>query len=74
MFDSETKVGFELEKKSKNGSFVGSIEYEKNHSVVYVGYKCPSFNFIFPIFATDNLLPVFLAGAAFVFSYFSKKT
>ena len=56
----------------KGNSFIASVEYKNEKSVVYLGYKCTSFNLVIPVFGSDSVLLTLAGAAAFVWAYFNR--
>ena len=56
----------------KGNSFVASVEYKNDKSVIYLGYKCSSFNLILPIFGSDSPYLALAGAAAFVWAYWNR--
>ena len=57
----------------KGNSFVASVEFKNDKSVIYLGYKCTSFNFVIPVFGSESVVPVLMGGIAFCWAYFNRR-
>lgn len=68
-----SNMGVEIQAKIKKDSFVASVEYRENKSIIYLGYKCPSFNFIFPVFGIESPVPILVALGLYVYGYFHRQ-
>lgn len=70
----EAGVKVELEKKTKNyGNLLVSTETTDSKSVLYLGYRNPSFNLIVPVYVSNNILPALIGAIIFVAGYGLKK-
>jgi hypothetical protein len=71
---NEIRFKMEIEQiTKKNGNFVLSAELIENNSVIFLGYRNPSFNISFPVLIIDSFLPVLGAGILLFLGYWLKK-
>ena len=49
------------------------MEYRNNASILSVGYKNPTLNFVLPVLFVDSLVPTIISAALYVLGYIYRK-
>jgi hypothetical protein len=74
--DNDVRPVFEVEKNVETwGNFLLSMEYKNSASILSLGYKNPTLNFVLPVLLVDSPVPAIVSGVLYVLGYlFRKKT